>query len=60
MHANVFRHIVATERLRRGGNIIGLQRILGHSELTMIPGVYSHRDTSDDYQAAMRVLLGQD
>ncbi|MHB1502042.1 MAG: tyrosine-type recombinase/integrase [Candidatus Dormibacteria bacterium] len=60
VYPHIFRHSFATEWLRRGGNIISLQRILGHSDLTMIQGVYSHLDTSDDYQAAMRVLLGQD
>lgn len=59
VYPHIFRHSFATEWLRRGGNIISLQRILGHSDLTMIQGVYSHLDTSDDYQAAMRVLLGQ-
>jgi len=60
VYPHIFRHSFATEWLRRGGNIISLQRILGHSDLTMIQGVYSHLDTSDDYQAAMRVLMGQD
>ena len=60
VYPHVFRHSFATEWLRRGGNIISLQRILGHSDLTMIQGVYSHLDTSDDYQAAMRVLLGHE
>jgi len=60
VYPHIFRHSFATEWLRRGGNIISLQRILGHSDLTMIQGVYSHLDTSDNYQAAMRVLLGQD
>jgi len=46
--------------LDEGGNIISLPRILGHSDLSMIQGVYSHLDSSEDYQAAMRVLLGQD
>ena len=60
VYPHVFRHSFATEWLRRGGNIISLQRILGHTDLTMIQGVYSHLDTSDDYQAAMRVLLGHE
>ena len=60
VYPHVFRHSFATEWLRRGGNIISLQRILGHSDLTMIQGVYSHLDTSDDYQAGTLVLLGQD
>ena len=59
-YLHVFRHSFATEWLRRAANIISLQRILGDSDLTMIQGVYGHLDTSDDYQAAMRVLLGQD
>jgi len=59
VYPHVLRHSFATEWLRRGGNIISLQRILGHSDLSMIQGVYSHLDSSDDYQAAMRVLMGQ-
>ncbi len=59
VYPNVLRHSFATEWLRRGGNIISLQRILGHSDLSMIQGVYSHLDSPDDYQAAMRVLMGQ-
>ncbi|MGH7641960.1 MAG: tyrosine-type recombinase/integrase [Candidatus Dormibacteria bacterium] len=60
VYPHVLRHSFATEWLRRGGNIISLQRILGHADLSMIQGVYSHLDTSDDYQAAMRVLLGEE
>ncbi len=60
VYPHLFRHSFATEWLRRGGNIISLQRILGHADLSMIQGVYSHLDTSDDYQAAMRVLIGDD
>ncbi|MGH7667594.1 MAG: tyrosine-type recombinase/integrase [Candidatus Dormibacteria bacterium] len=59
-YPHIFRHSFATEWLRRGGNIIGLQRVLGHADLSMIQSVYSHLDSSDDYQAAMRVLLGKD
>jgi site-specific recombinase XerD len=60
VYPHILRHSFATEWLRRGGNIISLQRVLGHADLSMIQGVYSHLDTSDDYQAAMRVLLGTD
>jgi integrase/recombinase XerD len=60
VYPHIFRHSFATEWLRRGQNIISLQRVLGHADLSMIQGIYSHLDTSDDYQAAMRVLLGQD
>jgi integrase len=58
IYPHLFRHSYATEWLRRGGNIISLQRVLGHADLSMIQGVYSHLDSSDDYQAAMRVLMG--
>lgn len=58
VYPHIFRHSFATEWLRRGGNIISLQRVLGHADLSMIQGTYAHLDTSDDYQAAMRVLLG--
>lgn len=60
VYPHLLRHSFATWWLQRGGNIVSLQRILGHSDLTMVQSVYSHLNTSDDYQAAMRVLLGQD
>ena len=60
VHPHLFRHSYATEWLRRGGNIISLQRILGHADLSMIQGVYTHLSTSDDWEAAMKVLLGND
>jgi site-specific recombinase XerD len=60
VYPHILRHSFATEWLRRGGNIISLQRVLGHADLSMIQGVYAHLDSSDDYQAAMRVLLGTD
>jgi integrase/recombinase XerD len=57
---HAFRHAYATEWLRRGGNIISLQRVLGHADLSMIQGVYAHLDSSDDFAAAMAVLLGKE
>lgn len=59
VYPHLLRHSMATEWLRRGGNIISLQRVLGHADLSMIQGVYSHLDTSDDYAAMMGVLLGK-
>ena len=59
VYPHMLRHSFATEWLRRGGNIVSLQRILGHADLSMIQGVYSHLDSSDDFHAAMRVLLGE-
>jgi integrase len=60
VYPHIFRHSFATEWLRRGGNIISLQRVLGHADLSMIQGVYAHLDSSDDYAAAMRVLMGDE
>ncbi|HUY56555.1 MAG TPA: tyrosine-type recombinase/integrase [Candidatus Micrarchaeaceae archaeon] len=60
VYPHLIRHSFATEWLRKGGNIISLQRVLGHADLSMIQGVYAHLDSSDDYQAAMAVLLGKD
>ncbi|MGC2295295.1 MAG: tyrosine-type recombinase/integrase [Candidatus Dormiibacterota bacterium] len=60
VYPHLLRHSFATEWLRKGGNVISLQRILGHADLSMITSVYVHLDTSDDYQAAMTVLLGKD
>jgi integrase len=58
VYPHLLRHSYATEWLRRGGNIISLQRILGHADLSMIAGVYQHLNTSDDFEAAMAVLMG--
>jgi integrase/recombinase XerD len=58
VYPHLFRHSYATHALRRGMNVLNLQRILGHSSLTMIQAVYAHLDSSDDYAAAMAVLMG--
>lgn len=60
VYPHLLRHSFATEWLRRGGNVISLRNVLGHFDLSMIQGVYSHLDTSDDYKATMAVLLGQE
>jgi site-specific recombinase XerD len=56
IYPHLFRHSFATEWLRRGGNVISLQHVLGHADLGMISQVYSHLSVGDDYDAAMAVL----
>jgi len=56
VYPHLLRHSFAIEWLRRGANIISLQRVLGHTDLSMIQGVYSHLSTSDDYAAMLSVL----
>lgn len=60
VYPHLLRHSFATEWLRRGGNVVSLRNVLGHFDLSMISGVYSHLDSSDDYAAAMAVLLGKE
>jgi integrase len=60
VHPHLFRHSFATEWLRKGGNIVSLQRILGHADLGMITSVYSHLSTSDDYAAMLSVLVAKE
>ena len=57
VHPHLFRHSYATYCLRKGMNVIELQGILGHADLSMIASVYQHLNASDRYKAAMRVLL---
>jgi integrase/recombinase XerD len=56
VHPHLLRHSFATEALRRGMNPIQLAQILGHSGLRMIDSVYSHLNTTDAYDAMMRML----
>ncbi|MGA8415647.1 MAG: tyrosine-type recombinase/integrase [Candidatus Dormiibacterota bacterium] len=60
VYPHLFRHSYATLMLRRGMSTIQLQSILGHSSITMIAQVYSHLNTDDAYDAAMKALLGGD
>jgi integrase/recombinase XerD len=57
VHPHLFRHSFATHALRRGMDVVSLQRILGHADLSMIAAVYQHLDTGDDYTAMMKVLM---
>ena len=60
VHPHLFRHSYATWALRKGMNPLQLQRILGHADLTMISGVYSHLTPSDSYTALMDLLRTDD
>jgi site-specific recombinase XerD len=56
VHPHLFRHSMATDFLRRGGNPLLLQQILGHSSLAMITQTYSHLTISDAHAELMRIL----
>jgi len=51
-----FSHSRTTEYLRRGGNPILLQQILGHSSLAMITQTYQHLTVADAHDELMRLL----
>jgi len=46
LHAHLLRHTFATYYLRNGGDLLSLQKILGHTSLEMVR-VYSHLAESD-------------
>lgn len=56
VHPHLFRHSYATWALRKGMNPLQLQRILGHANLAMISGTYSHLTASDSYDAMLALL----
>src|ERR1700730_6738131 len=59
VYPHLVRHSFATDYLRRGGNPILLQQILGHSSLTMITQTYQHLTFTDAHEDLMRVLMGK-
>lgn len=56
VYPHLLRHSFATDYLRRGGNPILLQQILGHSSLAMITQTYQHLTFSDPHDELMRLL----
>jgi site-specific recombinase XerD len=56
VYPHLLRHSYATNFLRRGGNPLLLQQILGHESLAMITANYSHLTISDAHAEAMRIL----
>jgi integrase/recombinase XerD len=53
---HLLRHSFITNALRAGMNPLVIARIAGHSSLRMIDQVYSHLNTSDSYDAMIRML----
>jgi integrase/recombinase XerD len=60
VYPHLFRHSMATEFLRRGGNPLLLQQILGHTTLAMIQATYSHLTVDDAHSELMRVWMAAD
>jgi integrase/recombinase XerD len=58
VYPHLLRHSMATDFLRRGGNPLLLQQILGHTSLAMITQTYQHLTFGDAHDELMRVLLG--
>jgi site-specific recombinase XerD len=56
VYPHLLRHSFATHFLRRGGNPLLLQQILGHDSLAMITMNYSHLTISDAHAETMRIL----
>jgi integrase len=56
VYPHLLRHSFATEYLRRGGNPILLQQILGHSSLAMITQTYQHLTVADAHDELMRLM----
>jgi len=60
VYPHLLRHSMATDFLRRGGNPILLQQILGHTSLAMITQTYQHLNFGDAHDELMRVLQSTD
>lgn len=56
VYPHLLRHSFAAEYLRRGGNPILLQQILGHGSLAMITRTYQRLEMVDAHDELMRLL----
>jgi integrase len=59
VYPHLLRHSFATDYLRRGGNPILLQQILGHTSLTMITQTYQHLTFADAHDELVRLLTAE-
>lgn len=59
VYPHLLRHSFATDYLRKGGNPILLQQVLGHSSLAMITRHYQHLKIADAHDELMKLLLGE-
>ncbi len=59
VHPHLLRHSFATNFMRKTGNPIALQRILGHHDLSMISGTYAHPSSGDLYASMIDYLRAE-
>ncbi len=57
VNPHAFRHSMITNALRAGANPIILAKVVGHSDLSMIAGTYSHLVAADSSREMMRILV---
>lgn len=53
---HLFRHSYATMMIRRGVNLIMIQKAMGHSTLAMVSQVYAHTTPGDGYDQIIAAL----
>jgi integrase/recombinase XerD len=60
VYPHLLRHSFATDFMRKRSDPVTLQRILGHSDLSMIASTYAHPSSSDLYESMMGYLQKDD
>lgn len=60
VYPHLLRHSFATDFMRRKNDPVSLQRILGHSDLSMIASTYAHPSSRDLYEAMSDYLRADD